>query len=80
MAGQRFGCMEKECDRYARLTIQDAGPERDRACPRHAVAALGGLAGARVIWDDSRGVNEHEAAAPRIAEERSQLSSKGAAA
>jgi hypothetical protein len=80
MAGQRFGCMDKECDRCARVTIQDAGGQRDRACPRHAVAALDGLASARVIWDDSRGVSEHEATALRIAEERSQLSPKGAAA
>ena len=35
--------------------------------------ALNGLAGARVIWDDTQGINEHEAAALRLAEERSQL-------
>jgi hypothetical protein len=80
MAGQRFRCMEGKCDRYARVTIQDAEGQRDRACPRHAVAALDGLAGAQVIWDDSRGVSEHEITALRITEERSQLSPKGAAA
>jgi hypothetical protein len=31
------------------------------------------LAGARVIWDDTQGINEHEPAALRLAEERSQL-------
>jgi hypothetical protein len=80
MAGQRFRCMDEECDRCARVTIQDAGGDRDRACPRHAVAALDGPASARVIWDDSQGVNEHEVTALRIGEERSQLSPKGAVA
>ena len=31
-----------------------------RACPRHAVAALDGITGARVDWTDSRGLNEWE--------------------
>jgi hypothetical protein len=80
MAAQRFRCMEDECDRYARVSIKDAEGQRARACPHHAVAGLSGLAGARVIWDDTHGINEHEATALRIAEERSQLSWKGAVA
>ena len=40
MAAQRFRCMEGRCDRYARVTIEDAEGQRARACPRHAVAAL----------------------------------------
>jgi hypothetical protein len=44
------------------------------------VAALEHLAQARVIWEDTRGINKHEAGAPRLAEERSQLSRKDAAA
>ena len=47
--------------------------QRDRTCPDHAVQALNRLAGARVIWDDTRGINEYEATALRLAEERSQL-------
>ena len=44
MTAQRFRCMEKQCDRYARVTVEDAEGERARACARHAVAALDGLA------------------------------------
>jgi hypothetical protein len=62
-----------QCDRHARVTIEDRARQRDRACPRHAVHALNHLVGARVIWDDSQGINEHEATALRLAEERSQL-------
>ena len=79
MAAPRFRCMDSQCDRYARVTIQDAEGERVRACARHALAALDGLAGARVIWDDTQGINAHEAAALRIAEERSRLSRTDAA-
>lgn len=64
--------MEGKCDRYARVSIEDAQDRRARSCPRHAVAALDGLAGARVIWEDSHGINEYEVTALRIAEERSQ--------
>jgi hypothetical protein len=63
-AGERRGCRRPAC----------------RACPRHGVAALEGLAGARVIWDDTRGINECEVTALRLAEERSQLRWKGAVA
>jgi hypothetical protein len=55
------------------VTIEDITHQRDRACPRHAVEALNRLASARVIWDDTHGINEHEATALRLAEERSQL-------
>jgi hypothetical protein len=60
MAAQRFRCMEGECDRYARVSIDDAKGQRARAWPRHTVAALDGLAGARVVWDKTHGINEHE--------------------
>jgi hypothetical protein len=80
MTAQRFQCMDRQCSRYARVTIEDAHGERVRACARHAVAALEHLAQARVVWDDTRGINEHEAAALRLTEERSQLSRKDAAA
>ena len=80
MTAQRFRCMDGQCNRYARVTVEDAQGERGRACARHAMAALEGLAGARVIWQDTRGINEHEATALRITEERSQLARKDAAA
>ena len=80
MAAQPFRCMDEQCGQYARVTIEDAGGERARACARHAVAVLDGLAGARVIWDDTRGINKHEATALQIAEERSQLSRTDAVA
>ena len=80
MAAQRFQCIEGECSRYARVSVEDAEGQRARACPRHAVAALDGLAGARVIWDDTHGINAHEVTALQIAEERSQLSRTGVAA
>jgi hypothetical protein len=80
MPAQRFRCMEKGCGRYARVTVEDAEGERARACARHAVDALENLARARVIWEDTRGINEYEATALRLAEERSQLCRKGAAA
>lgn len=57
----------------ARVTLADTQRETARACPRHAVAALNGITGARVVWADTRGVNDHERAALIIAEERSQL-------
>ena len=80
MAAQRFRCMEEECGRYARVSIEDAEGQRARTCPHHAVAVLTGLAGARVIWDDTHGINDYEVTALRIAQERSQLSRKGAVA
>jgi len=80
MTAQRFQCIDRQCNRYARVTVEDAQSERGRACARHAVAALEGLAGAGVVWEDTRGINEHETAALRLAEERSQLSRKDAAA
>ena len=54
-------------------TIEDITHQRDRTCPYHAVQALNRLASASVIWDDTRGINEYEATALRLAEERSQL-------
>ncbi len=43
-----------------------------RACPRHAVAALDGIASAHVDWADSKGLNEWERKALELAEERSR--------
>jgi hypothetical protein len=60
------------------VSIEDAEGQRARACPGHAVAALDGLSGARVVWDDTRDINEYEDSALRIGEERSQLSRKAA--
>jgi len=80
MAAQRLRCMEAKCDRYARVCIEDGAGQSARACPRHAVAALDGLADARVVWDDTSGINEWEVTALLLAEERSQLSRNGAAA
>lgn len=74
MTARRFQSMEgPQCDRYARVTIEDITHLRDRASLRHAVEALNGLAGVRVIWNDTCGINEHEATALRLAEERPQL-------
>jgi hypothetical protein len=74
MAAQWFRCMDNPCDWNARVTIGDAEGERARACARHAVEALNGLAGARVVRDDSPAINKREATALRLAEERSHLS------
>jgi hypothetical protein len=51
----------------------NAGGDSARACPRHAVAALDGIASAFVDWADSKGLNEWERTALELAEERSQL-------
>jgi hypothetical protein len=37
------------------------------------IEALNHLTGAQVVWDDTRGINEHEATTLRPAEERSEL-------
>jgi hypothetical protein len=78
MAQTRFICTltkadEPACPSYARVTIVDAEGTSARACPRHAVAALNGITGARVDWPDSKGLNEWERNALELAEERSQL-------
>ena len=59
MAYTRFTCSltradEPVCESYARVTIVDSEGARARGCPRHAVAALGGITGARVGWADSQ--------------------------
>jgi len=48
-----------------------------RGCPRHAVAALDGIASVRVDWADSKGLNQWERTALELAEggERSTLGS-----
>jgi hypothetical protein len=78
MAQTRFTCTltradEPVCTSYARVTIADAEGDIARGCPRHAVAALDGITGARVDWADSRGLNEHERQALELSEERGQL-------
>ena len=70
----RFRCVltaagEPECTTYARVTITDAAGDSARACPRHAVAALDGIDGARVDWADTRGHNEFERKALELSEE-----------
>ena len=71
----RFRCTltradEPECTTYARVTITDAGGESARACPpRHAIAALDGIDGARVDWAGSKGLNEYEIKALELSEE-----------
>jgi hypothetical protein len=71
---ERFRCAltrnsEPKCTDYARVTIADATGDSARACPRHAVAALDGVDGARVDWADTRGINEFERKALELAEE-----------
>jgi hypothetical protein len=78
MAGARFTCSltkvdEPVCTTYARVTVVDGVGDIARACPRHAVAALNGISGARIDWDDSKGLNEFEIMALKITEERSKL-------
>lgn len=58
MPGTRLTCElgladQPGCTDYARVTIADSTGDRARACPRHAVAALGADVG-RVDWADSR--------------------------
>jgi hypothetical protein len=79
MAQARFTCIltgfdEPACTSYARVTITDTEGTAARGCPRHAVAALNGIAGAHVDWADSKGLNEWERQALELAEERSRLS------
>jgi hypothetical protein len=70
----RFTCaLAPACSSYARVTIADTEGDTARACPQHAVAALNGIIGARVIWADTRGINDHERTTLSIAGERSQL-------
>jgi hypothetical protein len=64
---------EPACESYARVTIVDPRGSKGRGCARHAVAALDGIASARIDWSDSKGLNEFERKALEISEERSQL-------
>ena len=57
------------------VTIVDSEGDSARGCPRHAVAALGGITGAHVDWTDSKGLNEWERKALELAGERSELRS-----
>jgi len=79
MTQTRFTCTltkadESACQSYARVTIMDSEGASARACPRHAVAALDGIAGAHVDWTDSKGLNEWERKALELSEEQSKLS------
>lgn len=70
----RFQCAltlsdEPQCTTYARVTITDATGDSARGCPRHAVAALEGIDGARVDWADTKGLNEFERRALELTEE-----------
>lgn len=78
MTQTRFTCTltradEPPCQSYARVTIVDSECATARGCPRHAVAALDGIAGAHVDWDDSKGLNEWEHKALALAGQRSKL-------
>ncbi|MGO8888512.1 MAG: hypothetical protein ACLP8X_34065 [Streptosporangiaceae bacterium] len=78
MAQTRFTCIltkadEPACQSYARVTIMDSEGASARACPRHAVAALDGIAGAHVDWANSKCLNEWERKALKLAEERSKI-------
>ena len=78
MAQTRFTCTlvradEPACQSYARATIVDGEGASVRGCPRHAVAALDGIAGAHVDWADSKGLNEWERRALDLSEEQSKI-------
>jgi hypothetical protein len=78
MTQTRFTCTltkakEPACQSYARVMIVDSEGATARGCPRHAVAALDGIASAHVDWTDSKGLNEWERKALELAEERSEL-------
>jgi hypothetical protein len=81
MAPTRFTCTltradEPACQSYARVTIVDSEGATGRGCPRHAVAALDGIAGAHIDWAESKGLNEWERKALELSEERSELSAQ----
>jgi hypothetical protein len=80
MTHTRFTCSltradEPACQSYARVTIADSEGDSACGCPRHAVAALGGITGAHVDWTDSKGLNEWERKALELTGERSELRS-----
>jgi len=78
MAHTRFTCTlttadQPACTSYARVTITDSGGDTARGCPRHAVAALDGITGARVTGPTPGSSNKHERQALELSEERRQL-------
>jgi len=78
MTQTRFTCTltradEPACQSYARVTIADSEGTTARGCPRHAVAALDGIADAHVDWTDSKGLNQWERRALELAEETNGL-------
>ena len=69
MAHTRFTCTltiadEPACTSYVRVTVTGAEGGTARGCPRHAVAALDGITGARVDWADSRELKRARAPGP----------------
>ena len=78
MAQTRFTCTltradEPACQSYARVTVMDSEGAAARGCPRHAVGALDGIAGAHVDWADSKGLNEWERKALELSEEWNKI-------
>jgi hypothetical protein len=78
MTHTRFTCSltradEPACQSYARVTIMDSEGDSARGCPRHAVAALGGITSAHVDWADSKGLNRWGRKALELTGERSKL-------
>ena len=73
----RFRCTlapaGETCEAYARVTVADSAGDEARCCARHAVSSLESIPGARVVWIDTKGLNEHELTAIRMTEERISL-------
>jgi hypothetical protein len=76
-AGSRFRCALGDtsgtCAEYARVTITDTLGDTARGCVRHAIDALDHIDGARVVWEDTKTLNEFEVTALRLTDERSAL-------
>jgi hypothetical protein len=71
----RFRCRltradEPECGEVAKVTIKDVTGQGSRACLTHAIAALEGIDGAEVDWDDSKGLGEYERKALELTKPR----------
>lgn len=69
----RFTCIltpadVPDCPAPARVTVVDPEGGRGRACVPHALEALRAIRGARVDWDDSKGLNDMERKALQLAE------------
>jgi hypothetical protein len=78
MTETRFTCTLTRADEpawraYARVKIADSEDATARGCPRHAIAALDGIAGAHIDLADSKGLTEGSARPLELTEERSIL-------